>query len=500
MKRKRNDNTFEAQPRRKSRVLGFMTLFAVIPFAAAMMSLQSCGGEGGPTTGGTGGLPSATAAFRALWPDAQQNATYIGSAACADSACHGGADGEPIYTHWQATKHADEGVGCERCHGPGSVHGADPEGDNILKYPKMVSSTVCAQCHGSTHQDWLYSKHSKLVVSPIESTILNPATTGKNSRCIACHSGLFRTQIVDAGVDIPTMPDADIRTIARNTIDIVPQTANCSTCHDPHRETGNLSGDGKEVQLRHKTFNTSTTETGPGSTAASFTMFDHICAQCHNGRGTDPSDTRLNSSTSRPSMHDSNQFNMLMGFGGVEGTGPVQRNTAHATAPGQCSKCHTPDSRHTFTVSYDKSCSPCHTAADAATRVNTTKNQILNSLLALRGRMEAWALDTFGNADYWDYTSIITGEGGTPPNQSLVPIQVKRARHNYYFVIRSGDYGAHNAPYANHLITVGNENMDALTAPRPALRAGMSMEAMLRITEADRKRARHADLDEVNER
>jgi hypothetical protein len=258
-------------------------------------------------------------------------------------------------------------------------------------------------------------------------------------------------------------------------------------------KTGNLTDDGKEVMLRKKNFNTDTSAVAPGTTAQSFTNFDHGCAQCHNGRGTNPADNRLEAGTSRPSMHDSNQYNMLMGFGAVEGSGPVQRNTAHATAPGQCTKCHMPDSRHTFTVSYDKGCAPCHTAADAAARAGQVKSEVLGLLVALRSRMEAWAQANLGDADFWDYTSVIQAEGKTPPPQANVPIQIKRARHNYYFVIRSGDYGTHNAPYAKHIIGVGNTNLDALNAP-PAGVSRLSTEEQFRLIENHRKRANQAEM------
>lgn len=477
----------------------FVTFFAAIPFVAAMLFLQSCGGEGGPVGSG-GGLPSPSAAFLALMTPEQKAADYIGSESCATSECHGGVtDGEdPIYTHWQETKHASEGVGCERCHGPGSAHKDDPETEGlILTFPKTTDPVVCGQCHGPTHDQYNFSQHSKLVVDPVEEAIVDPNRYGRTSQCINCHSGVVKVAN-ENGEPTPGMSNERIQELAEFTIGHNPHVANCATCHDPHAQTGNLTDSGKEVQLRRKTFNSDTTAVAPGTTPSTFTGFNHICAQCHNGRGTNPADASLTSSTSRPSMHDSNQYNMLMGFGGVEGSGPVVRNTEHANAPGQCSKCHMPDSRHSFTVSYDQGCAPCHTAADAANRINVTRTQIIDELLVLRAKMEAWATETYSNDLFWEYTSNITAEGFTPPAQSGVPIEVKRARHNYYFVIRSGDYGAHNAPYARHLITVANQNMDSLNPGlRGPSRSGLSTKAKLAILEADRSRARKADMAEI---
>lgn len=472
-----------------------ITMFAALPLAAATLVLQSCAGVGGPRTE-TGGLPAVTEQFLALLSPAQKDATYIGADACADPSCHGGRSPEdPIYTHWQETAHAEKGVTCERCHGPASAHAATPADKTlILTFPKSTSPVVCAQCHGPTFDQWNNSQHAKLVTSPVNSASTNPAGA-KSSLCISCHSGLFRTQIVDGGVDVAAMEPALIKTVADNTLTVVPHVATCVTCHDPHNQTGNLTDTGKEVQLRKKTFNSDTTPVAPGSLPASFTNFDHGCAQCHNGRGTDPTDVKLRASTSRPSMHDSNQYNMLLGFGGVEGGGPVVRNTAHASAPGQCSKCHMPDSRHTFTVSYDKGCAPCHTAADAAARATSVKGEVLDSLSALLTRMQNWALANKGDIDFWDYTSLIQAEGKTPPAQSGIPDEIKRARHNFYFVVRAGDYGVHNAPYANHLINVANSNLDELGMDRSVkTRSKLSTAEKLKLMEAIRAKARNLEM------
>lgn len=487
-----------------------ISLFAAGPMIAAILAIQSCGGVGGPA-GAAGGGDTVSEAFLGLLSAEQRTATAVGADRCAD--CHGGrADGDSVHASWSETAHAAKGVSCESCHGNGSVHAAAPSKDNILTLPKAASPVVCGQCHGPINDQFEASAHFQIIQSPVQGATTNPANNGRNSRCVMCHGGLFRTETSDAGVDIGTLTDAQIVQIANDTLTHVPHSATCNTCHDPHRQTGNLNAEGEEVQLRSKTFNTDVSTIGPANTtAASFTNYDHSCAKCHNGRGVNPADSALNSGTSRPNMHDSNQYQMLLGLGGVEDSndGPVVRNTAHAQAPGQCSKCHMPDARHTFTVSYDKGCSPCHTAADAAARVSSTKTEVIDELVALRTRMENFMLNNANpalrDADFWDYTSLIAAEGKTAPNQTLIPIEVKRARHNYYFVVRSGDYGVHNAPYAKYLIFIANQQMgriDGRTAASTRAAnpyAGMTTDQKLAVLENDRRRAREADIAEGGE-
>ena len=162
---------------------------------------------------------------------------------------------------------------------------------------------------------------------------------------------------------------------------------------------------------------------------------------------------------------------MLMGTGGVEGNGTVQRNMAHATAPGQCAHCHMPNSKHTYTVSYDVSCQPCHTGQGAADNANSVKTQMINGEYALLTRLQAWTASVFPGKpnNWWDYTSNIYTT--TPPpgfDESQVPLAVRRARYNYYMILIDDSFGPHNFPYATTLLQVANDNLDSIGVPPSA--------------------------------
>ena len=88
--------------------------------------------------------------------------------------------------------------------------------------------------------------------------------------------------------------------------------------------------------------------------------------------------------------------------------------------------------------------------------------------------MQEWAnlptasggLDANG-VPLWDYTTNLPA-GVTAPNQSLIPIQIKRARHNYYFILLDRSLGVHNVFYTNYLLSYSNSNLDALGVSKAA--------------------------------
>jgi len=458
----------------------------------AMALLIGCGGDSSapPKEEPT---PVTNPTLIPLLSDAQRTATYVGSAKCGQ--CHGARNGgRGIHADWSETEHAKKGVECEKCHGPGSAHVAGG-GDKakILTYPNIVSPIVCAQCHNShvskeldQHDAWIVSSHREVVEDVVNGNPREP--------CYRCHESWYKHLVVDEGValsgdDLAVWANLEKAAIEAGDPQEMVSSANCIVCHDPHAKTGNIvDEEGKDLQVRRKPFvaggdpEVNKIKTAPGGAAdpVAYTSFNHACAQCHNGRGTDPTDEGLKRTTSRPSMHDSNQYNMLIGQGGSEADGPapIRRETAHAGTEKQCITCHmkSGEGQHTFVVKLD-ACAPCHTSADAAARRQATQDEITQKIWALRQRLETW-----GNTQdvgipkgptAWEY-SALGGTATTSDDQKKIPIEIKRARHNYYFIIRDASYGVHNAAYARYLIQMANLQLDRLGVAQVSAAASQS--------------------------
>ncbi|MEI6243907.1 MAG: DmsE family decaheme c-type cytochrome, partial [Acidobacteriota bacterium] len=162
-------------------------------------------------------------------PAAGVGATYVGEETCAT--CH--EDKKAGYTNSLHGKAADPKSpaalkACETCHGPGSLHAADPEKSKTTrKFTGLKadeSNAVCTTCHTSgEHALWAGSKHEARGVACTACHSVHNAKGEKQLKaesqakvCATCHQ-----QIVNKLNRFDHMP------VRENKMQ-------CSSCHNTH--------------------------------------------------------------------------------------------------------------------------------------------------------------------------------------------------------------------------------------------------------------------------
>ncbi len=154
-------------------------------------------------------------------------ATFVGQQTCA--MCHAdvvkGFAGNP---HTQMVNlHADKGITCENCHGPGSLHVAG--GGDVTKIfdpakasPQQIND-MCLRCHASTHPDFERSPHAEGGLSCLSCHTIHGAAVKADllkapqpQLCYQCHTD------VKSAFNMPfhhPVPEGAVK---------------CSDCHDVH--------------------------------------------------------------------------------------------------------------------------------------------------------------------------------------------------------------------------------------------------------------------------
>ncbi len=334
------------------------------------------------------------------------------------------------------------GVQCENCHGPGGNHAANP--DDPTARPRVeLAATVCGGCHTGSHQptfeEWQSSPHPGVVED------MNP--TNRIDSCGRCHSGPARLSLLQ-GKHLP-VGDANLGIV-------------CITCHDPHRPTAN------PFQLRNPTASTNDYfVTTSGVFTNQYNPNINVCAQCHNHRG-----ASWTSSSRAP--HHSPQYNMLLGTVGVldSGLAPHQPASHALLIQDQCVGCHMQSTNfvseaqpavtgHKFEVQSFDTCRTCHPLPEQLAQFTTSA--ISNQVQTIKADLDLWAMTKAPaalRANYgtraWEYTSpgdlSPGGSGPASTEQTLVPVNIQKARFNLYLVLYDGSYGVHNAPFAVTLL------------------------------------------------
>lgn len=324
-------------------------------------------------------------------------------------------------------KFADEGIGCESCHGPGRDHILG-KGDPT----KVVSSTsneICGQCHLSgkmpNGKGWpvgfrpgmkvadtgysfpvidpskpatSYTGHIRqypfAVVSDHARSLTDlRANSHASDRCYECHSADYRIA-AEKGQPIAGKDAKEAIT--------------CVTCHDPHE-------DGNPGQLR--------------------VSKEQVCADCHNSEIPVGGTYKPGSAVHHP------QKEMLNGYGAI---GVPQTVSVHFKQGVTCVDCHMPGGNHEFKVVLPKdvmgtksadSCDSCHGNSTPEIRqsyVDMWQNTVSAKINALKPRL---ATDKQKAATY-----------------PALKILVDQASTNISMVEADGSTGAHNFEYAMKIL------------------------------------------------
>jgi len=175
-------------------------------------------------------------------------AVAVGSVKCLD--CHDEIS-HAIGSHRRAFVAAPAGLGCESCHGPGSVHAESNEKKDILGKEDLASldasgrSAACLSCHGKRMAKWKGTEHAAADVScwDCHRDQLHFVSEAEKSfvrqspgRCAACHANVeseFRLQYrhpVAAG-KLSCLSCHDLHAEGRVGFRVKSGTAECVSCH-----------------------------------------------------------------------------------------------------------------------------------------------------------------------------------------------------------------------------------------------------------------------------
>jgi predicted CXXCH cytochrome family protein len=151
-------------------------------------------------------------------------ASFVGSKSCAD--CHGQITKDfKTATHVNLKAHGvnADNIGCETCHGPGSVHAESGGARNTIINPNK-SPEVCFQCHLDMRGRFALP-HS------------HPVMEGKVS-CSDCHNPHKGDAVKGGGISLTSEAETCTKChIAQRGPFVFEHEAvreGCTTCHDPH--------------------------------------------------------------------------------------------------------------------------------------------------------------------------------------------------------------------------------------------------------------------------
>ncbi|MBX3082694.1 MAG: hypothetical protein KF716_13735 [Anaerolineae bacterium] len=378
----------------------------------------------------------------------------------------------------------DDGVQCEACHGPGSIHadlakdaGRKPDAEQVQQIHAAIiispDAQVCGQCHSQgqdtvnqrpyptgylpgqtllddklftlvknddpTHwwvtghgksnnmqfNEWLLSRHSK----SLDTLKSSPDAA---AACLECHSADYRlnARLIEqqkAGVlsSAPELP----------TVDTAQASVSCIGCHDPHKAVPTDPQAKPDFQI------------AADSDYA-------LCTSCH--RSTDVT----------KALHHPVK-DMFEGLPVVEGIAGIPSDHFSAADGPRCQTCHVPRlpvgdftlASHALSPvmpgktdgKLPDACSGCHddlSRSDLQALIDDTQT-------AVRGRITL--------------IEMRLGTIATPAAGSPAAAQYDQVQKALAFVKNDGSFGVHNYAYVNALLTSSERSLSELSVPGATL-------------------------------
>ncbi len=375
----------------------------------------------------------------------------------------------------------DEGVQCEACHGPGSIHaeladdaGSRPDDDELLEIHAAIvvspDPQICGQCHNQGVQfdtahpypttyrpggtlaaapdapgfqlvpeddtsAWYASGHARLsnmqynewlASGHAESLDTLQSNANAQDGCVTCHSGDYafteRIRGVYEDGDLSGEPPAS------TTLATAQYGITCVTCHSPH------GGAENDFLLEQSTYD--------------------LCTSCHR-----------NTELVQPVHHP--VVEMFEGQPVLESVAAVPSAHFAAEDGPRCVTCHMPEvvtstgtlASHLWqpvipaaeTDSPPDACSACHTdllATDLQSLVEDTQASVRSRLSVARARLGSITPPAEGTAERADYDRVVTVLA---------------------FVQNDGSLGVHNYAYADALLDETAVLLAKLSVPGASL-------------------------------
>lgn len=340
-------------------------------------------------------------------------------------------------------------IGCESCHGPGSVHATMGATKNNIAIDYDAGS--CAKCHDSPPRynmvrEFENSKHS-IAYYAGSSTRALPAHDLQ--QCMRCHDGmgyvLYSKGLTTTTPIAPTVADHHV--------------ISCATCHDPH-------GNNYTASLRQTP--TTGDTLGNGYNYSTLGGTGQTCMSCHKGRRDNVTYVVGSSVNSTWGPHYSTQSDVLLGQNAAMFDATPYISGNHKYIANTCVDCHMAATPDTGNVNRSK------VGGHSMNIVNPeTGYANLKGCVSCHGPVTSLA-DFIASSDY-------DGDGTVEPIQSEVDglmqrlrialppagldsisitqitslndITIRRAYFNYRMIYGDASRGMHNTKFTVNLLT-----------------------------------------------